>query len=36
VFEFESHEQIRTELETIIKKRESTIDELKDALSVPR
>ena len=36
VFEFENHEQIRAELEKIISKKELYIDELKDALSVPR
>ena len=36
VFEFEGHEQIRSELESIIKTKDIQIDELKDALSVPR
>lgn len=36
VFEFENHEQIRSELESIIQKKDIQIDELKDALSVPR
>ena len=36
VFEFENHEQIRSDLEKNITKKEDYIDELKDALSVPR
>lgn len=36
VFEFENYEQIRAELEKNISKKELYIDELKDALSVPR
>ena len=36
VFELESHEQIKEGLEKIIKKKEDEIDELKEALSVPR
>lgn len=36
VFELDSHEMIREGLEKVIKKREDDIDELKEALSVPR
>jgi len=35
-FEFESHEMIREGLESVINKKENEIDELKEALSVPR
>ena len=36
VFELESHENIRTGLEKVISKKEDEIEQLKDALSVPR
>lgn len=35
-FEFESHEMIREGLEKVIQRKENDIDELKEALSVPR
>ena len=36
VFELESHENIRTGLEKVISKKEDEIDQLKEALSIPR
>lgn len=36
IFELESHEMIREGLEKVIRKKEDEIDELKEALSVPR
>ena len=36
VYELESHEQIRVGLEKEITRRENEIDELKEALSIPR
>ena len=35
-FEFESHEMIREGLEKVIQRKENDIDELKEALAVPR
>ena len=36
IFELESHEMIRENLEKVIRVKEDYIDELKEALSVPR
>ena len=36
IFELESHEMIRENLEKVIRGKEDEIDELKEALSVPR